>query len=283
MRTALLAFAVAVLSASPSFAVPLTAAGRPALAGEWRASQDGQVDACGQNAKEYDRVLQLEFALTGGQFYFNDGDGSEDAVSSVPIKAVDTNNGALRFGLADGGTWLFRSDGKHLTVQTPPAGREDIKGAIFTRCREPADRSAIKLSKAQIAEISSALPPQNYIFVDARAKAGCKALDYQYVFFDLVGPLGFSAGRWNSYHLAERLAGGKKPSLAIDEIANFTIDKAEAAPNGIHLTLTELIPPNGSRGDTATITLTLAKNGTAAIPEWKRTYRRCADSELAAR
>lgn len=57
-------------------------------------------------------------------------------------------------------------------------------------------------------------------------------------------------------------------------MTNWTVDKAEAASGGFRLTITELTPPNGSRGDTSTITLLVSGAG-ASVPEWKRAYLRC--------
>ncbi len=211
-------FLLLLLSCASAAAEPLTGAAREALAGEWRANPDKPDGACGPDGGPGDIRMVIEFALTGGSISLDDGSegGGEYAIASG---SADKAHVAL--ALKDGGTLSFTRANGLLKAASSDDVSVGIGGMNFKRCREPAGRSAIKLSKAQIAEISSALPPKNYVFVDMRAKAGCKALDYQYVFFDLVGPLGFSAGRWNSYDLAERLAGGKKPSLAIDEIANF--------------------------------------------------------------
>ena len=48
------------------------------------------------------------------------------------------------------------------------------------------------------------------------------------------------------------------------------------------ITITELIPPNGSRGDTMTITLVPTIDGRASVPEWKRSYMRCSANQLSA-
>jgi hypothetical protein len=94
--------------------------------------------------------------------------------------------------------------------------------------------------------------------------------------------LDFKVGRWNNTHLAETLADGKKSPLGIDEVSNWSIDKAEPTASGYKLNITELIPPNGSRGDTSTITLVPTIDGKAAIPEWKRSFIRCRASDLTA-
>lgn len=223
---------------------PRSAAEADAFAGEWRS-------ACGAEASG--PRLVLEFALTGGTIFVDDG--SEDSAT---------------YPIAD-----MQRQGK-LSLQGKTLKWE---GHTFQRCRTSADRAAIRLSKAEIVRLSSAMPPDNAIFVDARAKGGCKALDYQYLTIDLVGPLGFSLGRWNSMHLAEALADGKKAPF--DEVSNWTIDKAQSAQDGIKLTVTELIPPNGSRGDTSVVTFA-TQDDRLSIPEWKRRYLRCPEGALAA-
>lgn len=238
MRIAIAA-AMLVLAAGPA-----AAAEADIFAGEWRAT-------CGVEAS--DPRLVLEFALTGGTVFVDDGSESAATFTVAELR----RQGKLSM-------W-----GKALTWE----------GQTFQRCRAPADRSVLHLSKAEIGLLSSAMPPDNAVFVDARAKGGCKALDYQYLTIDLVGPLGFTLGRWNSMHLAESLADGKK--LPFDEVSNWTIDKAVSTPAGVRLTVTELIPPNGSRGDTGVVTLATAA-GRLSVPEWKRSYLRCAEAALAA-
>jgi hypothetical protein len=234
----------AVMVATAAHGETLNDADKAALAGEWRA-------ACGAEAS--DTSLVLEFALTGGTVQLDDG-------------------------TEDGGTFSVAALQKQgrlvLAGHTVKWGGQD-----FRRCRAPVSRAAIRLSNAELAQFSSGMPPDDAVFVDTRARGGCKALDYQYLTIDLVGPLGFQLGRWNSFHLGEAIAGGKKPPF--DDNANFTIEKAESRPDGIKLTITERIPPNGSRGDTATITLTTVA-GKLSIPEWKRTYLRCPEAALAA-
>jgi len=247
MRGAL-AILIAMLAATPA-AGAITDADKTALAGEWRLS-------CGEAPAADETRIVIEFALTGG--VFNIDDGTEDS-GTFAIAAKDGST----FELKDGRRFVFAG------------GPLRWNGMSFQHCRGPADRSAIRLSKAQIAQISSAMPPDQPVFVDARAKGGCKALDYQYLTLDLVGPLGFSLGRWNSADLAER---AKSP---FDEVTNWTVDKAEPISGGYRLTLTERIPPNGARGDTTTVTLLLA-GGRMNVPEWNRSYLRCPKGFLAA-
>lgn len=166
-----------VLAATPA-AAALIEADKTALTGEWRPS-------CGAQAQPGETRIAIEFALTGG--VANIDDGTESAGSF----AIVSKDGST-FALKDGRKFVFAG------------GPLKWNGQFFKRCRGPVDRSAIRLTKAQTAEISSAMPPDQAIFVDARAKGGCKALDYQYLTLDLVGPMGFSLGRWNSEHLGRR-------------------------------------------------------------------------------
>lgn len=141
-----------------------------------------------------------------------------------------------------------------------------------------AEEPAIRLDQDTRNALAGDLPSGGSVFVDKRAKGGCTAAQYQYVFFNLAGPAHFEAGRWNSLAVAEILAVDGKPEIPLDELANWTIDAASQTDKGIRLTLTELIPPNGSRGDTQTITLQL-KGDTLRIPEWSRSYQRCKPPE----
>jgi hypothetical protein len=258
----------------------LSAADKRALAGEWRANEAKPDGACGRDASAGDTTMVVEFALTGGTVTLEDG---SEGGGAYAIGSTDAADNHIRIALKDSGElWFVRRPGGLLKSQSSEGVSPEVAGLTFKRCREPADRSAIKLGAAQIAAISSAMPPDSAIFVDARAAGGCKALDYQYLTIDLVGPTGFSLGRWNSAHLAEALADGRKPKLARDAVANWTVDKADAVPGGYRLTITERIPPNGARGDTSVITLAAPAGGKTDIPEWKRSFLRCPASSLAA-
>lgn len=260
--------------------VALSNSDKASLAGEWRANPGKPDGACGADARKSDVRMVVEFAMTDGTISLDDG---SEGGGQYEILLATATKSHFSFGLKETGELSFeRRPSGLLKAESTNDLPIELGGLVFKRCRAPADRSAIRLTKPQIAAVSSAMPPSKFVFVDARAKAGCKALDYQYVYFDLVGPLEFTVGRWNSGHLAERLADEKKSPLPIDEVANWTIDKAEAVPNGYRFAITERIPPNGSRGDTTTITLLPTKNGMASIPEWKRNYRRCAARDLAA-
>lgn len=278
MRVAALGLAALLAMFTAAQGAPLTPADQSKLAGEWRANPDKPDGACGQNADIGDIRFTVEFAVTGGQIFVDDG---SEASQTFAVKG-DSTAKALTLSLANNGSWKFTHKGDALVSDTPPDLYSSLKGLVFHRCRPVASRAAIKLSKDQLGILSAATPPNHYIFVDARARQGCKALDYQYLTIDLVGPLGFTVGRWNSMHLAEQLADGKKLKLAIDDVSNWTIDKAEAVANGYKLTITELVPPNNSRGDTTTITIAPTIDGRASVPEWKRTYLRCSASQLQA-
>lgn len=265
---AVIATLILFLSVGSAGAAGLSATDQAALAGELR-------NGCG--AETSDMSVVMEFTVTGGTIWLDDG--TEGADSYRVVSATMTKD-RLHFTLKDGGKMVFvrRSDGKMTGEES--SGLQ-FQGRTFQHCREAADRSAIHLSKAELADISASMPPDNPIFVDARAKEGCKVLDYQYLAIDMVGPLGFSMGRWKSADLAEKEADGKKTKLVTDEFTNWKIEKAESTPQGTRLTVTELIPPNGSRGDTTTITLTKSAGGKVVIPEWKRTYLRCTEDQLA--
>jgi len=244
----------------------LSPADKDALAGEWR-TQCGAMAADGTGLR-----MVIEFAVTGGNITLDDGtEGGGEYV----VKGGSVRGDRIKLELEDQGTYEFVRQGKLLKGV---AG--DVAGNSFTRCREPADRKAIRLDSKALHYLSATLGPDRAIFVDTRAKAGCKAIEYQYLTIDLVGPSGFSLGRWNSYALGEKIASGKKPPF--DEVSNFTIDKAETMGGNYRLTVTELIPPNGSRGDTTTLTLMPAATGVVTLPEWKRSYRRCTQKQLSA-
>ncbi len=235
------------------------------LAGEW-------ATACGMKADGSRLRMVIEFAATGGQVSLDDG---TEGAGQYPIKSatVTKDRVALSFGEMGGFTFLRKGD-----VLQGTSG--DVANLSFTRCRPAADRSAIKLDRQALHYLSAQMPPDYAYFVDARVKDGCKATDYQYLTIDLVGPLGFTLGRWNSWNLAEKVAAGAKQPF--DEVTNFTIDKAERMGTNYRLTVTELIPPNGSRGDTTTITLAPTPTGVLNVLEWKRSYRRCFASEKTA-
>lgn len=255
-------------------AAPVTGPARDSYAGEWRANVGSSASACGAGTQEGAVRFTLEFAMTGGRIFIDD---NTEAAGSDTVEGIDDTGGTVTFKLP-GGSWTFKhAAGGVLISDKPPAMYPQMHGLAFRQCVKAADRSAIHLTKAQTAAISGAMP-NGPVLIDLRASKGCNALEYQYLNFDLVGPTGFTLHRWNSVALGEKLAAGGKPPIKTDEIADFRIEKADAVSGGYRFTLTQLIPPNGSRGDTTTITVNL-KGKTATIPEWKRSYALCTEPQ----
>ncbi len=265
-------------------AVPIE---QPALEGGWRYELDkSEPPQCDQPPGEATQTLTFEFAMTGGfmQWTGNDEESMDFGVELAPQKdSVDLMT-------ADGPTFSFSTPRDGVMKGTAmPEFAKDFEGKTFRKCYEAADRSKIRLAKegapddeakAAYAWLSQGGMTEQPRFVDMRYKDKktkdlCAREDHQYLFLDLTGPLGFSVGRWNSAALAEKLAGSNKDTDGIgDEIGNWTIEAVEPTDTGWKVTLTELIPPNGSRGDTTTISL-VRKGDTLSIPEWKRDYLRC--------
>jgi hypothetical protein len=257
---------VVLLGSAAASAAPVTGAARDALAGGWREA------SCGATGGDAAMSFSLEFALTGGQMAV---DNTYESAGPHRVTAIDAAGDTLRLTLDGKDVWIFRRTRPDTLVSVTPASDYDnMKGLTFKRCSKPADRSTIHLNAKQTAAISAEMPGGPTL-IDLRAAKGCAATEYQYLDFDLVGPLDFKLHRWNSMALAEKIADGGKSSLKIDEIADFIIEKADAIPGGTRFSITELIPPNGSRGDTTTITLKLNPDHTASIPEWKRSYALC--------
>lgn len=267
MHRVLLAVAALVLSVSAAAAAPLTPAQREALAGGWRSQA---CDASGEDGPGLS--FTLEFAVSGGVMYVDD---NYESSGSHKVTAADATGGTLRLTL-DGQPWTFTwaKDGTLKSLK-PTDDYSSMAGLTFRRCTRPADRGAIHLDARQTAGIAADMPGGPTL-IDTRAKGGCKATEYQYLAFDLIGPLGYQLHRWNSMAYAEKIADGGKSSLKVDEIADFLIEKADAIPGGYRFTLTELIPPNGSRGDRTVVTVLIDNaRHLATIPEWKRTYALC--------
>lgn len=272
MRTLGLAFALSVLGALSTHAAPLAGAARDAYAGEWRANVGSSASACGAGAAPGAVHFTLEFAMTGGSMFVDD---NSESAGTQKVQSIDDTAGTVTLKLHDG-AWTFKhAAGGVLISDKPLDAYSEMHGLTFRHCMPAADRGAIHLNAAQTAAISGAMP-NGPLLVDLRAKKGCKANAYQYLNFDLVGPAGFALHRWNSTAAGERLADGGKLAFLIDDVADFRIEKADVVPGGYRFTVTELIPPNGARGDTTTINVVVnAKNHTASIPEWKRSYALC--------
>jgi hypothetical protein len=255
------------LGVSAATAAPVTGAAREAYAGEWRAT------ACGAGADANAASFTMEFAMTGGLMGVNTGD---ETSGQHTVEAVDVAGDAVVLKIDGRDTWAFKRarDGS-LVSGKPISIYSQMQGLTFRHCVKAADRGTIHLTRVQAGAISGAMPG-GPVLIDLRAKKGCKALEYQYLNFDLVGPAGFTLHRWNSMALGEKLAGGGKPAFKTDDISDFRIEKADAIPGGYRFTLTEFIPPNGARGDTTTITVNV-KGKTATIAEWKRSYALCTE------
>ena len=263
----------ALLLAFSASAAPVTGAARNALAGEWRANPGSTQSACGAGAHEDAVHFTLEFAMTGGTITVDDG--NQESSGSDTVTGVDDTKDTLTLKLKSG-TWTFKHGaGGVLVSQKPPEQFNTMAGHAFGLCVKAADRSAIHLTPLQASGISAEMP-HGPTLIDSRAPKGCKAVEYQYLNFDIVGPGGFQLHRWNSAAVGEKLADGGKLNFKTDEITDFTIEQADVISGGYRFKVTELIPPNGSRGDTTTITVNI-KDKTATIPEWKRTYLLCTD------
>jgi hypothetical protein len=270
MRVAVVAGLSFVLCAEAAGAAPVTGAARDAYAGEWRANVGSSASACGAGTQAGAVHFTLEFAMTGGSMFVDD---NSESAGRQTVQAIDDVGGTLTLKLQDG-SWTFKhAAGGVLISDHPLEAYSQMHGLTFRHCVPAAERSAIHLTPAQARGISSAMPG-GPILIDSRAPKGCKAALYQYLSFDVVGPGGFVLHRWNSAAAGEKLADGGKLGFATDEITDFTIDQADAIPGGYRFKVTELIPPNGSRGDTTTITVNI-KGGAATIPEWKRSYAVC--------
>lgn len=268
MRLFSAALCALLLSVATAQAAPVTGAAREAFAGGWRAGS-----CSGPSAQPYPASFTLEFAMTGGMMTIDTGD---EGGGQQTVGGVDVSGSTVTLTLNKTDKWVFtrKADGS-LVADKPIAFYVALTGKTFRLCHKAADRSAIHLTAAQAGEISGAMPGGPYL-IDLRARKGCSAIEYQYLNFDLVGPTAFELHRWNSSAVGEKLAVGGKLGFAVDEISNFRIEKADAVAGGYRFTITELIPPNGSRGDTTTITVLLNKKAkTATIPEWKRTYALC--------
>ena len=154
----------------------------------------------------------------------------------------------------------------------------DLTGKQFRKCYDPADRARIDGSAKALAFFGGGAEAPPVRFVDTRfAKKGqdlCLEPESQYLRLDMVGPLGFELNRWNSAAIAEKLAVDEKVKIPLDDLADFTLESLTQTGLGWEAVVTELIPPNGSRGDTSTIRLQV-KGDHVTIPEWQRDYLRC--------
>ena len=289
LRFSLLAAALLLGSALANLAPPQTDPGEAIalLEGGWRYDAMGAVPPdCDQPPAETGQTLIFEFAATGGKIAWLTPDGDPMALG-VTISQPGPDRVAMI--TPDGPAFIFRVDGETLVGEDMPDFAGVLKGKTFRKCYPAADRTKINLTHdkpplpmGDLAYLSKGTLGEQPRFVDTRFNKSpyevCTEPVAQYLFFDLVGPLGFSMGRWNTAQLAEHLANGGTPKVQPDDVSNWTIEAVEPVENGWKVTATELIPPNGSRGDTTSFTV-LTKENAMWIPEWKREYWRCTTGE----
>lgn len=246
------------------------------LEGGWRFEPDGSAPpACDQPPSEAGEVITFEFAVTGGRVQWTDAYGEgidlgvEAAQDGKAIALMTPDGPALHFELNADGTLSGLEMAEFAGALT---------GKQFRKCYEPADRAGIDGSAKALAFFGGAPETPPVRFVDTRfAKKGkdlCLEPEAQYIQLDMVGPLRFGLGRSNSAAIAEKLAVDEKVKTPLDELSDYTLDTLAETGIGWEATVTELIPPNGSRGDTTTIRLQV-EGDHLRIPEWQRDYLRC--------
>jgi len=270
MQRPLIAFFL-LASASLASAAPPSDREEAGLAGEWRA-QPASGDACA-GAKD-DARFTLEFALTGGQMFIDDGHAGR---LMLGVKSVDASSEALSVSFDTGSAWSFTRASKDVLVsQAPPERYGSLKGVTFRHCRPPADRGALKLGKDAVDFFSVMMPPDYPTFIDAHEKDGCKAKSYRYLSIDLVGPENFAITSGNLHR-----GSGSAPAR-LDDAQTWSIDAADELPNVVRLTITPLTGADHVRGTPTRISLVPGEEGDLlTIPEWDAVYRRCAIRELA--
>ena len=273
---AALAFAHAALATSVAPAAEDPGKVQALLAGGWRYEPDGSAPpACDQGPSEFGEVITFEFMVTGGRVQWTNLNGEglslgvEASLDGRTIALISPDGPGLKFELNEDGT---------LSGLEMAEFAGDLTGKQFRKCYEPADRANIDGSAKALAYFGGGAEMPPVRFVDTRfAKKGqdlCLEPESQYLRLDMVGPLGFELTRWNSAAIAEKLAVEETVKVPLDDVSNFTLETLIQTGLGWEATVTELIPPNGSRGDTSTIRLQV-KGDTVTIPEWQRDYLRC--------
>ncbi len=246
------------------------------LAGGWRYEPDGSAPpACDQGPSESGEVITFEFAVTGGRVQWTNADGEgvdlgvEASRDGQTVALISPDGPGLKFQLNADGT---------LSGLEMAEFAQDLTGKQFRKCYEPADRAHIDGSAKALAFFGGGAEAPPVRFVDTRfARKGkdlCLEPESQYLRLDMVGPLGFELTRWNSAAIAEKLAVDETVKTPLDDVSNFTLESLTPTGLGWEAVVTELIPPNGSRGDTSTIRLQV-KGDHVTIPEWQRDYLRC--------
>lgn len=257
-------------------AAPLPPVDTAHLEGDWRFNGAPHDDACGRAGNFlYGIDIKMEFRLTGGQIFFDDGaEGakphrvlSAEKTGSDIVLMIDSEDAPLRVKLS--GTGKF-------TITAAPAAFLDGVGKTFTQCLAGQPRDAIKLGKADMKFLATTMVPDAPRFVDARTKGGCKATRYQYLNFDLAAANFPQIRRETSDDLGAALAAHKKTATPMDSdgFGRWSIDGAEKTKAGYSVTVTELIAPNGARGDQMRLDIVVTRTG-ISIPAWKRSYLRC--------
>lgn len=272
---------IAALGSAPALAeTPGPSPAQALLEGSWRYAVFGaETPACGEAPTDATRMMAFEFAATGGRLSFDSESGAREDVFFT-VKEAGPARVVLVLQAPYEGEVAFQPTGEDRL--TPEAGVPMFEGLdvkTLIKCAPPADRTAIVPGETGLAYLSARLTPEEGPrFVDKRSHKNpqklCEAEEAQYVFFDLTGPGQPVMGRWNSYGLQYAAESGAKLSFQPDEVSNWTIDAMAPVPNGWRLTITELIPPNGARGDTTSITV-MHKENAMWIAEWKREYWRC--------
>lgn len=279
MKTALAAI-LCLSVVTPTMASPLAAADYSRLEGEWRMNGDDGAPACGKSNGDwtYGAKLMVEFQLTGGQIDFDTG--AEGAGPQTVAKAEKTGNDYVLHFPDDDTPWRMTPVGKD-GMKIISSGAEYYTGKLMRRCIEGAPRTGIQLARPDVKFLATTMLPDLPRFVDARAKGGCKAKAYQYLNFDFANPIDPEIRRTDSDALA-MARDNKKRALPVptdeDGMGRWKIEAAAKTATGYDLTVTELIPPNGSRGDKSTLAIVRTKDG-IAIPAWKRSYLRCKGDE----
>jgi hypothetical protein len=277
MKKALPAILLLSLAATAAPAAPLAPAEAARLEGLWQYSGENGEDACGRKGNwTFGAKMTVEFRLTGGQVSFDDG--SEGAGPILVTKAEKIGNDYVLHFKDDETPFRMAPAGKDgLKVLT--SGAEGYIGKIFRQCTAGEARSSIRLSHADMTFLATTMLPDVPRFVDSRAKAGCKARQYQFLNFDLADPTRPEIRREDSDALA-MARDSKEVRVPVDNdgMGRWVIEAAAQTGAGYDFTVTELIPPNGSRGDKTVLTIVKTKDG-ISIPAWKRNYLRCTEME----
>ena len=265
---------------SVAHAAPLNQADFARLEGQWRINGDDGAPACGKSNGDwtYGAKLTIEFRLTGGQIDFDTG--AEGAGPQIVSKAEKSGNDyVLRFP-DDETPFRMTPMGKD-GMKIVSSGAEYYTGKVMRRCIAGEPRDAIKLSRADVKYLGTTVLTDAPQFVDARVKSGCKVKTYQYLSFDLADPVTPELRRQDSDALAmARDNKKKKLSIPVDDdgMGRWKIDGAVKTAAGYDVIVTELIAPNGSRGDKTTLSIVRTKDG-ISIPAWQRSYLRCISTE----